>query len=447
MTSASKPPAELTGWVPAGLYDCNLDSPLGPPTLVPAPLLLDQLQLQPQRAPAATEALRIGVHLHAHYLPESLRVLSILERALPAADLLITTDSPEKRQTLEKQLQNSSATTRRSRIAIKLVANRGRNVLPLLQEGLPFLASNDLALHLHGKRSGDPHLGQAWLSQMLDSLVSDASWCNGINNLFAAEPRLGLLMPRPPEVLRPFLGWGSNRDLAEQLVQQLWPGRRLPLQAPLVFPAGMMFWFRPDALSSWHSAAAALEPLEPEPIPCDGTSLHAIERLTAHACEQSGFMWALIGPSQSQAGSWQPPISVWRDEPTAHQQAITNLSDQYRQLKGEVLRLQAIEQDLHADRMAVKTNYAQHVTALETSHNAHIAALKADYQKHIATLEADYHKQIDAIQAEYDAYVAEILLERDTAKQELSALQQTSVVRLLQRLQRLRQHGPSECDR
>lgn len=425
MTSASKPPAELTGWVPAGLYDCNLDSPLGPPTLVPAPLLLDQLQLQPQRAPAATEALRIGVHLHAHYLPESLRILSILETALPAADLLITTDSPEKRQTLEKQLQNSSAATTRSRIAIKLVANRGRNVLPLLQEGLPFLASSDLALHLHGKRSGDPHLGQAWLSQMLDSLVSDASWCNGINDLFTAQPRLGLLMPRAPDLLRPFLGWGSNRDLAEQLVQQLWPERRLPLQAPLVFPAGMMFWFRPQALSSWHSAAAALEPLGPEPIPCDGTSLHAIERLTAHACEQSGFIWALIGPSQSQAGSWQPPISVWRDEPAAYRQAMTNLSEHYRQLQGEAHKLRIIT-----------ANYAHHLSSLEASYSTHIAALEADHRQHISS-----------VQAEYNAYVAELILERDAARQVLSALQQTNVFKILKRLQRFRQHGRYDCNR
>jgi lipopolysaccharide biosynthesis protein len=263
-------------------------------------------------------------------------------------------------------------------------------VLPLLQEGLPFVARYDLALHLHSKRSD-----AAWLNHQLNALVGDQRWCAGITELFRALPQLGLLMPRPPESLRPYLSWAGNAQHAEQLIRQLWPECEFPVQAPLVFPAGMMFWFRPQALTSLQQATQALLGLKPEPLPLDGTQLHALERLTAHACERAGFGWALVDEQAAHTNAdaaanaeqiWRRPIRVWREESVAYQQGLKALSDQFRKCQGELRRLTGVEQDL---RHALTTLHRDHEQQLATIHKnweQHLAAVQTEWAQHLDTI-------------------------------------------------------------
>lgn len=386
-------------WIKTGHYEINLGAIDAPPTLVPGQELLNQLELGLPSVSEPADQPKIGVHLHAFHIPESEFILTQLLSALPTCDLLITSDSREKLTHLEARVREANWKT-----DLRLVANRGRNVLPFLQEGLPFLKDCDLALHLHSKRSDGGELGERWLSEQLEHLVGDRRRTASITTLFKLNPALGLLMPRPPLLLRPYLGWGANGGHAKEIVRELWPHRHLMLQAPLVFPAGMMFWFRPAALKSLAPAAHLLGPLPPEPIPADGTTLHAIERLIAHACEDGGLRWALIGRGGQDVQLGPQLLSVWEEKPETYQNGICALAEHYRQLQGENRRLTEVEHNLRD----------------------HVNAITADYMSHLAAVSSDHEKKVDHLTEE-----------RDKAQAELVAIQQTLTWKLIDLVQNL----------
>lgn len=151
--------------------------------------------------------------------------------------------------------------------------------------------------------------GQNWRQELLATLLPDSPTLQGLRQSFAQNRNLGLVMPQPPELIRPYLNWGSNFEMAALLAEQL--GGRLQRNAVLVFPAGMMFWCRPAALAPLAKLCQALPELPPEPLAVDGTSLHALERLVVHGCEQAGFSWRLLcrEPSVSPASMVYVPGS------------------------------------------------------------------------------------------------------------------------------------------
>ena len=147
---------------------------------------------------------------------------------------------------------------------------------------------------------------------------------------FHNNPSLGVVMPQPPDLIRPYLNWGMNFELASQLAHGM--GVRLHCDAVLAFPAGGMFWARPAALAPLSKSLGSLETLPPEPLAVDGSSLHAIERLVAHACEASGHHWRLACEA-SPAASIASSLSVLTSQPEEFQQATSLLALHCRQLQ------------------------------------------------------------------------------------------------------------------
>jgi len=289
----------------------------GLPTLVPTPGLEERLDfrcLTPCEAPAPGSDERLVVHLHCHY-PETLpAILDRLEFCLATQGkliLLVTTTSSTTAAAIEPVLNGSPFLRCCERWELLVCSNIGRNVAPLLVKVWPRLREADLLLHLHGKRSLESRLCDDWLHSLLVTLLPDPATVELMRQTFRSCPSLGLVMPQAPESLRPYLNWGANFELARMLAT--WHPRGLTLNrlAPLVFPAGMMLWCRPKALQPLADLVAGLPSLPLEPVPVDGTSLHAIERLVAHSCEASGHDWALITPSPPLAGTTPARISVW----------------------------------------------------------------------------------------------------------------------------------------
>ena len=97
---------------------------------------------------------------------------------------------------------------------------------------------------------------------MLDAILSS----------MMSRPAIGIVFPDDPHVL----SWTGNRRHAEELADRMGCGK---LPEHFNFPVGSMFWGR----SSFSGRFVALDlqwsdyPLEP--LPVDGTMLHAIERL------------------------------------------------------------------------------------------------------------------------------------------------------------------------
>lgn len=317
-----------------GDFELNLTHPHGTPTLVPSVGLEQQLDLRNAAPPAGdpSPAGPLAVHLHVHYLdtlPLLLEALLRCRDGLSRFDLWISTDRSEKASVIRSQVEASPLHQQLGQLQVRVCSNRGRNLGPLLNTLWPELRGYALLLHLHGKRSLETDLGESWRQELLHTLLPESATVADLRRRLNSPSPIGLVMPQPPALIRPYLNWGNNFELAAQLAGQL--NRNLHRDALLAFPAGMMFWCQPAALEPLAQLCAGLPELPPEPLAVDGTSLHALERLVAHSCEQAGYHWRMLCREVPTAGHPQDELSVWRSAADAYLQATALMAAQLRE--------------------------------------------------------------------------------------------------------------------
>jgi lipopolysaccharide biosynthesis protein len=102
----------------------------------------------------------------------------------------------------------------------------------------------------------------------------------------ASDQSIGLIFPEDANLC----GWDASLDLAREIARRM--GRTSPLPAAFEWPIGTMFWARTAALKPLFNLGLQWHDYPKEPIPGDGTLLHALERLIPFAAEQAGFGYA-----------------------------------------------------------------------------------------------------------------------------------------------------------
>ena len=243
------------------------------------------IQLDSGSAPAPSRS-TVAIHGHFHYdelFPEFLLRLAVNRTRV---DLFLTTGDAEK----ATRLQAACAQAGIARFEVKVVPNKGRDI------GAFLCAFNeadwrryDVVGHFHGKRSlhRDASFGAGWRDYLWDHLVgSSTPVLDRIIYAFDLEPELGLVFPEDP-----FLpDWDANRRNAENLARAMGITRELPVH--FNFPIGNMFWLRPRVLSVLYRLKLSWSDMPPEPLPVDGTILHAIERLLPFAAAEVGLGYA-----------------------------------------------------------------------------------------------------------------------------------------------------------
>lgn len=285
--------------VSIGDYHLNYHNPYGPPCLVPSPNLeraLDFRQyLHKTEDGSSSKQATCAVHIHAYYVNEFRKIIDTLQNKLTDFDLFVTTNSLEKKEIIGAHLKTHTLGRAARKWEVIQTPDRGRNIGPLLIDIFDRLTEYDCVLHLHSKRSehwgSDSH---AWTESLHENLAGSAELIKVIRSAFNADPKLGLLIPQTSEAIRPWVEWGRNFSIAKIILQGMGHDLNLHIEAPLIFPVGMMFWFRPSAIAKLSDSCQKLQPLPLEPLPLDGSPLHAIERLVAHSCEASGYRWQLI---------------------------------------------------------------------------------------------------------------------------------------------------------
>jgi lipopolysaccharide biosynthesis protein len=287
-------------YISIGDYQLNYHNPYGPPCLVPSPGLEKSLDFRhfhhENKSSTSSNPTTCAVHIHGYYKEELWDILDMLEGRINNFDLFITTNSIDKKNSFSEHLNSHPLACSAHKWQVIQVPDRGRNVGPLLIDLFDRLTAYDCVLHMHTKRSD--HWGgtriDAWKDSLHQNLAGSAELIRDIRGTFEDNPQLGLLIPQTSEAVRSWAHWGQNFSIARQILKGISHDLNLHIDAPLVFPVGMMFWFRPSALAKLSEACRNLQPLPLEPLQLDGSPLHAIERLVAHSCEASGYRWQLI---------------------------------------------------------------------------------------------------------------------------------------------------------
>lgn len=245
---------------------------LGPDDLAPA-----------EQSPS--DELRVAIQAHFFYPELAADLLARIQLNRTRCDLLISTDDAAKAQTVRRLLFEHAG-----RVEVRVVPNRGRDIAPLLTGFADVLHAYDVVGHVHGKRSSwheNKDVGQVWRGFLWGNLIGGPhSMMDRILREFEAESQLGLVFPADPHII----GWTKNRALATSLAGRM--GYETSLPDAFDFPVGTMFWMRVDALRPLIDLKLSWEDYPPEPLPIDGTILHALERLLPFSARLAGFAYA-----------------------------------------------------------------------------------------------------------------------------------------------------------
>ncbi len=273
---------------------------------VPKPLA-DEHDSAVEDSTRVAGGLRTLVLIHA-FDPERLPTLLKRIKFLPLLhDLVITTDTKSKAlrvEAIHKEILGDGLWLR-----VEVVANHGRDVLPFWTMLRKYGSGYDYFLKLHLKRtihwdnfansSGESFgsdAGAEWTNDSLRCLIPASNMaCLSLLHWMSAQ-HLGCLYPRPYGVVARY-GWGAelNFRIAASILRDF-GSDEASLLAPLIFPAGNMFWGSICHFSRLIEYFSEDDRYPEEPLPTDGTFLHATERCLSFLMASKGVNVGILFP-------------------------------------------------------------------------------------------------------------------------------------------------------
>lgn len=232
---------------------------------------------------AITSRHKTALHIHAHY-PELLEeIIWRIKKNKTKIDIFISVTCQEAEDKCVKICNELDLKI----FKIKVLPNVGRDIGPMISWFLPETYFHyDFVGHVHTKKS--PHANKdiilKWNNFLLENMLGGSSnaMIDKILTALSKDPLLGLIFPDDPNAI----GWDKNKDIAIKLMNRI---NVFKLPECFNFPVGNMFWARSTALEALMNLKLDREDYPMEPLPLDGTLLHAMERLLPFQVELNGY--------------------------------------------------------------------------------------------------------------------------------------------------------------
>lgn len=244
----------------------------------------------------AAQKLKVAACLHIFYDDFIERFARALDNFPCDIDILLTLSS---RDMIANARQVFGQHPKVNLLEIRVVPNRGRNFAPFLVEYAEQLKGYDLFCHLHSKKSLYSGKEQTqWADYLTEFLLRDSAVTTGVLNSFADKPELGVYYPTTFWMMPTWVNHLTmNAPFMNEWIQRL----DLPEKSGfLSYPAGGMFWARPEALKDLLSQPWQYDDFPEEPLPNDGSMLHALERIIGSIAEKNGYEEFFYHPTTGQ---------------------------------------------------------------------------------------------------------------------------------------------------
>ncbi|KTC63481.1 hypothetical protein AO262_14570 [Pseudomonas fluorescens ABAC62] len=253
------------------------------------------LNVAPVLKPEA-EALKVAVCLHIFYEDYIDKFSKALDNFPKTVDVFITlADASHKKKTHDI----FSKHPRVGQLKIVSVPNRGRNFGPLLVEFSDDLGGYDLFCHLHSKKSLYSGRAQTqWADYLTEYLLQDAHVITQVLNAFVDRKDLGVYYPTTFWMMPSWVNHVTMNKGFMSAWSQEWDIE--PRDGFLSYPAGGMFWARPAAVKDMLEKKYIYDSFPMEPLPNDGSMLHALERMIGLLAEKNGYTQFFYHPSSGQ---------------------------------------------------------------------------------------------------------------------------------------------------
>lgn len=178
-------------------------------------------------------------------------------------------------------------------IEFRIQPNRGRNEAAYFITCRDILDKFDFICLCHDKKLRHLPLqfGEVALKHCFENCLGSKGQVNSIINILDSREEVGILTPPTPLFSvwsdLSILPYGRNKEFCQNMVKNFLPD--IPFDPQPVAPYGSVFWVKKGALRCLLNLNLRLEDLPEEPVPVDGTLLHALERLYPSFAQASGF--------------------------------------------------------------------------------------------------------------------------------------------------------------
>jgi GT2 family glycosyltransferase len=219
--------------------------------------------------PITSSNSRIAIVIHLYYPDLWEEIEAYLSKIVMGYDLFITVP-PHITDTELLPLFESQPN-----IHLYMTENRGRDVLPFLQiMKLIGINTYDYICKMHSKKTKGSALGQVWRKLLYYDLIGSSKIVEDIVNTFDSNPKVGMLTGKNTILDSQRYTYGNNDNIKHlaELTGMIYDEYYL-------FPAGTMFWTRPEIIAPIVKLFNEDKlDFEEEAGQTENTLAHAIER-------------------------------------------------------------------------------------------------------------------------------------------------------------------------
>ena len=234
---------------------------------------------------------KIAVQVHLYYYDLLGEIINKINNIPAKFDLFISIISPKIYNNLKEYICRHS---KANYYEILIVENKGRDILPFINQMKNKFKFYKYLCHIHTKKSKTAiSLGFRWRNYLFENLLGKKYLVSKILNDLEKNEKLGLIFPEAFYLIinQFYLLTEGTKKWMEFLISKLFPNYKMG--ELLDFPAGNMFWAKTAAI--FQIFIYDLNEYFPkENHKTDGTIMHAIERIWLYIAKYNEFNYKTV---------------------------------------------------------------------------------------------------------------------------------------------------------
>ncbi len=240
----------------------------------------------------------VAIQAHVYY-DELINAIINKTNNIPVKfDLFITTTSLQKKIIIEQFVKNYSIA---NKYEIKIVENKGRDILPLITQLKSKIKNYKYLCHIHTKKSNhDITLGNNWRNYLYNNLLGSTEIISDILNDFESFQYLGFIFPEVYyDIIKKIDEYDNSQFFLHKpnikyinlILKRLFG--KYEVGNKLIFPSGNMFWAKVNAI--YQIFGFRLINLYPkEENQTNDTIMHGIERIWLYLAKLNGYYYKIM---------------------------------------------------------------------------------------------------------------------------------------------------------